>query len=581
MTSFNVGGRVLDLPAKFKLQFVKKNAFFAFDDLEVERTTTFAVPKTPNNLLALGFANDFHRRGEMMRRKVEAQMQNGLVTRDGYLYVGSFNGSEFECIFVTGDLLFLQAIKELGDWSEYIPENIVCRLNSPIVSSGGSQSEIAARVNYRTDGNVQPSWLLPRAAELACANAGASVQWGDTLQRLEGQRIIAGKPKGVPETPVTMTRWYVDMPTTSAPYPIENNVAIAGDDTLGGVIETDATKTLRKVSGSWDNPVESYGYAKQWIARQDLSLHFSDDTPANIFIGTVNEAGGVGFIGGYSFTKNSDGSVIITGEPLAGRDVEITTGQTFLFFTPADLHSLAEEPAAIGGWSISNNTLVCSVIITGAKEQPENAVVRARDNVPEMTIVELLKVIAALTGQVLSVDNGNVVFVENVLGVNMRDDLHVIKWGELTRTFSDYAQRNIVKFESDEQIVSADRLQALYTINNVNLTEEKELLTIPMSEGDQVYWGSDRVIFVRGDFGGYTLALGLVSVYMQRVSLIANGYLQGLCNASTSVVMECRFSALDFERLTYGTRLWFDGSAWVWNEAQWSNNVARFALSRI
>jgi hypothetical protein len=219
------------------------------------------------------------------------------------------------------------------------------------------------------------------------------------------------------------------------------------------------------------------------------------------------------------------------------------------------------------------------VTIAGAKEQPNNAVVRARDNVPKMTIVELLKVIAALTGQVLSVENGSVVFVENILGGTMRDDLHVIKWGELMRTFSDYAQRNIVKFESDEQIAIADRLQAVYTIDNVNLTEENELLTIPMSEGKQVYWGSDRVIFVRGDFEGYTLSLGIFGVYMQRVELVANGYLQGLCNFSTSVVMECRFSALDFDRLTYGTRIWFDGSAWVWTEAQWSNNVARFSLS--
>lgn len=572
---------MLDLPANFKLQFVKKNPLFAFDELEVERTTTFAVPKTPNNLLAFGFANDFHRRGEMMRRRVEAQMQNGLVTLDGYLYVGSFNGEDFECIFMTGDLLFLKAIKELGDWSGYIPGDVVCRLNSTIISASGSQSVVAARVNYRTDGNVHPSWLLPSVAELACASAGASVQWGDTLQRLEGQRIIVGNPKGVPETPVTMKRWYIDAPTTSVPYPIENNVAIEGNDTLGGVIETDATKTLRKISGSWEQPVESYGYVKQWIARQDLSIRFSDDTPDNIFIGTVNDAGGVGFIGDYSFAKNSDGSVIITGEPLAGRDVEITTGQRFLLFTPDDLHSLAEEPAAIGGWSISNNTLVCSVTITGATDQSENAVIRARDNVPKMTIVELLKVIAALTGQVLSVENGSIVFVENVLGTTMRDGLHVIKWGELTRTFSDYAQRNIVKFESDEKIVIADRLQAVYTVDNVNLTEEKELLTIPMSEGEQVYWGSDRVIFVRGDFDGYTLALGIFGVYMQRVELVTNGYLQGLCNSSTSVVMECRFSALDFERLTYGTRVWFDGSAWVWTEAQWSNNVARFSLSRI
>lgn len=573
MTSFNVGGRVLDLPANFKLQFVKKNPLFAFDELEVERTTTFAVPKTPNNLLALGFANDFHRRGEVMRRKVEAQMQSGTVTRDGYLYVGSFNGSEFECIFVTGDLLFLQRLRDLGDISQFIDAGLMCANNAQIVSANQSENTPAGRVDYKTDGRVNPSWLLSEIVTQAVTNSGASVDLGDTLQSVAGYRIICGSFHGVAPTPVTLTRtWLAEqVPYNSPETPVTNTMTAQGLDVILD------SEVFEYPIFSYDNQTaqQYYGKVEQVVARQDLVITFPDDTPDTLFIGTALMSGQFDFLGGYRF-RQSGSTYLIEGEPLAGRSVEIATGTAFCLITPEDLLISGD----FGGWRISKGTLFVSVVIEGKKDQPENAIIRAKDNLPEMTVVELLKVLAVLSGRLLSVEGGQVVFADSVEGDTLLDGLRVIKWSELVRTFGDYAQRNTIEFASDEQLAQADRVAAVYTLDNENIELAKGLLTIPMSEGSRVWDYARFVLFVRGDFDGYTLSAGGVT-YLEQVALPKNESLQNVLDKSTSLTMESRFGMFDFDRLTAKKMIYFDGARWVWTEAQWSNGIARFSLSQI
>lgn len=572
MTSFNVGGRVLDLPANFKLQFVKKNPLFAFDELEVERTTTFAVPKTPNNLLALGFANDFHRRGEMMRRKVAAQMQSGTVTRDGYLYVGSFNGSEFECIFVTGDLLFLQRLRDLGDISQFIDAGLVCANNAPIVSANQSENTPAGRVNYKTDGTVNPSWLFSEIVTQAVTNSGASVDLGNTLQSVAGYRIICGAPKGVAPAPVTLTRtWLAEqVPYNSPETTVTNTMTAQGLDVILEieVFEYPIFSVERATAQQY------YGKVEQVVARQDLVVTFPDDTPDTLFIGTALMSGQFDFLGGYSFRRSGD-TLIVEGEPLAGRSVEIPTGTGFCLLTGDDLMTGEFE-----GWRISQGTLSVSVVIEGKKDQPENAIIRAKDNLPEMTVVELLKVLATLSGRLLSVEGGEVVFADSVEGDTLLDGLQVIKWSELARAFSDYSQRNTIEFASDEQLAQADRVAAVYTLDNENIELAKALLTIPMSEGSRVWDYARFVLFVRSDFEGYTLSAGGVT-HLEQVTLPKNESLQNVLDKSTSLTMESRFGMFDFDRLTAKKMIYFDGARWVWTEAQWSNGIARFSLSQI
>lgn len=575
MTSFNVGGRVLDLPANFKLQFVKKNPLFAFDELEVERTTTFAVPKTPNNLLALGFANDFHRRGEMMRRKVEAQMQSGTVTRDGYLYVGSFNGSEFECIFVTGDLLFLQRLRDLGDISQFIDDTIFERNTSSIWNAERSSEIRWGRVRYMTDGDIKLSANLNDIVDMVIANSGAAVDISTLGVDLSQYRIISGENKGIAETQITIDRTFLSYPVIGSQDPVlMNNISV----NIGGIFSVvdERYKPLIQLR----NNIGYAGYVRCLRAEQDLLLSFPNETSDTVFLGTPNESGGWNFLGGYSFTK-SGGTLVVTGSPLAGRSVDIPLGQTFCIVYLYDyVYEQSSGGVLTDGWQIDPTPISVSCVVSGRSEQSNGANIRLKDNLPEMTVVELLKVLATLSGRLLSVEGGQVVFKDSVEGDTLLDGLQVIKWLELTRAFSDYAQRNTIDFASDEQLAQADRVAMVYTLDNENIELAKSLLTIPMSEGSRVWDYAQFVLFVRGDFDGYTLSAGGVT-YLEQVTLPKNESLQSVLGKSTSLVMECRFGMYDFDRLTAKKMIYFDGARWVWTEAQWSNGIARFSLSQI
>ena len=111
-------GVLLDLYDNAGLQFTHSNPLFAFDDLKCERTTNFKLPATPTNDRVFSLAKIPAYSGEGMRRKFTCKLQAGAVVRDGYLYVANFDGKDYNAVFVTGELVGLQRIKDLGKLSE-------------------------------------------------------------------------------------------------------------------------------------------------------------------------------------------------------------------------------------------------------------------------------------------------------------------------------------------------------------------------------------------------------------------------------------------------------------------------------
>lgn len=581
MMSFNVGGKFLDLPSDFDLQFTKKNPLFAFDDLECERTTSFSVPKTPNNMQIFGFSNDYHRRGVAMRERVCAQWQNGIVVKDGYLYVSKFSGNDFECIFVTGELLFLRDLRELGTVNQFIDSSIMCALNGALINAGDSSDVNAARVKYdvETSSQIKPSWLLPHICNRVVANSGARVDFGEALQDIAGFRVVTGTKKGVPETKLKLKRLFRDHPTENEPYPIENYLQIDGDDKLDGIISNDSDILVRLTTNTWENPIFFYGYFNQWVSRQKIIIKFAEDTSDDIFLAEAVD-GTVSFLGGYSFYVTIDGIVRYEGEPLAGREVEINAGQRFILLTPDDGLGFLGAPQAIAGFSITRD-LYCDVTITGVDEQPNDAYIRARDNFPEITIVELLKTVSSLTGKILSVKDDKVVFVKDVTaGSTLPITDYIIQTSDLTRTFTDYARHNIIDFDRDEELNETRAVVMDYTIDNVNIDSDKELYKIPFSDGDLHFNGSENVFTIRDEYDGYTLAVGRTGINMERIFLQKNNSLQRLLDISTSIQLQCRMPIATFERLSAESIIYYDGAKWLWTYAKWSKGIAVLSLSK-
>lgn len=573
MMRFNVGGWFLELPANFNLQLKKSNILFAFDNIALERTTSFSVPATLHNTGIFGWSNDFHYYGEKGRKRMQAQLQMDGVTKDGYLYITKYTPDAFECVFVTGELLGLADIKALGDWSQFIlPSNGVL-LDSAVKFADDGDNYSAARVEYKTDGYVMPSWKLASYAEMALNGAGVLADWGEVLDKIASHRIVIGKAKGVPETPCTFTRGYLAEQTSATPYPVLNSTLMDDAGELVGVI-TNAQSDYPIFKVKTADAVQYYGYVQQWIARQDLTLSFVDDTPDTLFLASAQMNGTFAFLGGYEFA--ADGT--ITGEPLKGREIELQTGQTFLLISQNDY--LRPGVGEFEGWTIANETLTANVVIKGADEQPNNAYIRVKDNVPEMTIVELLKTCAALSGTILSYRAGEVVFVDDIAGGAFRELDKPLKWESLTRGVADYAQRNTIAFKSAESVLSSEKIVATYAIDNVNIAEAKELFVLPFSEGQD----SAGMLYIGSAFDGYTLGTWNAeqsNTYLSRVSLPLNASLQSILEQGTSIVAEVKMTEQKFDTLKNDMVLFFEHSAWVWTDGVWSNGVARLSLSKV
>lgn len=573
MMRFNVGGWFLELPANFNLQLKKSNILFAFDNISLERTTSFSVPATPHNTSIFGWSNDFHYYGEKGRKRMQAQLQMDGVTKDGYLYITKYTPDAFECVFVTGELLGLADIKALGDWSQFILPSNGVSLDGAVKYADDGNDYSAARVQYKTDGYIMPSWKLASYAEMALNGAGVLADWGDVLDKIKSHRIVIGKAKGVTETPCTFTRGYLAEQINTTPYPVLNSTLMDDAGELVGVI-TNAQSDYPIFRVKTADAVQYYGYVQQWIARQDLTLSFADDTPDTLFLASAQMNGTFSFLGGYEFA--ADGT--ITGEPLKGREIELQTGQTFLLISQNDY--LRPGVGEFEGWTIANETLTANVVVKGANEQPNNAYIRVKDNVPAMTIVELLKTCAALSGTILSYRAGEVVFVEDIAGGAFRELDKPLKWESLTRGVADYAQRNTIAFKSAESVLSSEKIVATYAIDNVNIAEAKELFVLPFSEGQD----SAGVLYIGSAFDGYTLGTWNAersNTYLSRVTLPLNASLQSILEQGTSIVAEVKMTEQKFDTLKNDMVLFFEHSAWVWTDGVWSNGVARLSLSKV
>ena len=117
---FNVGGQFLELPDNFSVQFKKTNILFAFDKAECERSASFDVPDTPTNDRIFGISKWIQTSGDGMRRRYDAQLQASGVTKDGYLYVDSYSKGKYKAVFVTGELLGLQRLRNAGKIPELL-----------------------------------------------------------------------------------------------------------------------------------------------------------------------------------------------------------------------------------------------------------------------------------------------------------------------------------------------------------------------------------------------------------------------------------------------------------------------------
>lgn len=587
-------GVVLDLYENTDLQFTHKNPLFAFDKLECERTTQFKLPSTPTNDRVLELARIPAYKGTGMRQRFAAELQAGTVVKSGYLYVSEYDGTDYAAVFVTGELVGLQAIRNAGKVRDVLQYNqtILWDDSAVVAANGGTIANIALVDYEKKTAHVNPSISLRWLIEEMAAAIGAQVNLTNTGAATRVRLFESTEDYGLDDWQAAMS------------YDANNPAGTTITPRMGVLNYHTATAYVwraNSIQGSfnieWDElnaeQLEAVDF-KQISCNYKIVLTFSENTPENLCLvtgdlverNTLNDVTNqIHFIDERKFSK-SGGSTVYTGEPLAGRRVEIDaytpffllSGDGYLYTQPTAL----DQEADIGYYIENAMSYIADIQISidhkweYGEEVPWNALL------PDLTLVELLKMYAYMAGTLLYYD-GTVKFdLLNLAAFTLKQADTLTKRGQVKRTFADYAQRNLVQYDSAEYVLQGERIITEYTIDNENLEEEKELATLKVSEGRRRPNGTNERVYIPDYDGGFTAAnASMADTKMLRVPLPKNANLQALCTASTQFVVEARMTMMEYNTITAKTLLLIDGTKYTWTERSWQKDVAKFTLAKV
>lgn len=568
MTRLLCNGVALDLYDEAGLQFTHKNPLFAFDNLECERTTQFKLPCTKTNDALLSLARVPAYAGTGMRQRFTAQLQDGVTVKNGYLYVSNYDGKDYAAIFVTGELVGLQAIKNLGTLAEIMSFTNKETLGGSSVAPSAATNDIWKNVLYKypTGELLRPSIQLNELYNAVCTAHSITAQ--PLPASVAGVRIIPDKMNGIQETSISFTATASSM-ATDGTHPVCDK---ANAGTLDYMFTLQNARVMRRVG---DNPPYTVytGTVQQLKCNQKTTIKFPDNWDDDLFIGYFLDGdsfsvGEFSFYGDRSFDENH----VVTGQSLKGLEVTIEQGDAFMIISKSDYINEMTSSGLALGWGFQN--LSCSFTVSGEVDG-SGAFVRLQDNMPDMTFTDLLKAVAALAGCVLNYTDANGLIFEPLVlsGYTQHVLKNITKRSEVQRTFSDYVQNNIVRFEG-----APSRGQAIaYTIQNDNLDSEKELQVIPFSDG----LSQDGLLFVPKDVDKPTVGDDGGDASLSAMTLPKNAGVQTLCNASTQFKVEARMTMAEYNEITAKTLLLVDNTLYIWTERSWQKNTGKFTLAKV
>lgn len=580
MIRFNIlGVGELELPDNFSVQFSYNNSLFAFDNMQLSRTTEFDVPATPNNNKLLGFAGDPSNDGYFLRRRLQAQMYTPGGAVQGVIYFNSFEGGMYKCIFVYGELVKFVAIKELGKISNYInvPDTLTTTPPHTILTSYYADGKLPfnfawykyfngiSSANIMQGGvNYSPTVKLAYLLNTACSRVGITLDTTAISEAYNGIGIILqGNSK---ETRTTCT--FSGVPTTTL------NV------TGGAGYLLRVSKTFKY---SEEGALYIYGY--RVLSRRSV---YCFEAQQNMTIKPTATTKSL-------YVLTGDGRQILAASPITGKEIQLSRGEYFTFCETADL--FMGQPWKSQTYTTDIGSVTCEVWSETDSEVAIGDTYYLRDNLPEVTAMDLIKTVANITGTGVSFDNNlnKLTFFDynfSRLGAKELDDI-VIEYKGIKRTFLDYAKSNDVTFDNDSYVNLLYNIS--YRIDNGILADNKVVFNVPFSSGNNE---STNSVVVR-DFSTETppkklatkstiaVASKVASVTtLRHISQLVSGLnlganLRNIIANSTTIELVIKMTLSDFMKMGNKDTFRYRGRHYVCASGSYSDNTATLVLIQI
>lgn len=565
--------RELQLSDGTNLELTDKSIIFSFDDLMCQRTSNIELPATPKNLKALDLSNDLHTNGGTCRRRLNATIVEGIVSIRGYVYVSSYNHSKktFSVCFVGGELTRLIDIKAAGSIRNYLDDmtNTAKLVHiTDAFPANFSNLPVYACVK-RYSGNPNPSIDYDALINQACLTFGVSypaLHGANKLARLE-----CGKINGIPEYSGRLVETRVQM---QSPVLNASGFADRGVNPVGIA----AVETLLKfhLAGMPDTTYNLYCY--QALTPIEIRIDSGLDSSSSGHRGHT-----IQFIKGEPYTPYSTGSYF--GQVVNGYN-DVITGEWYQFAT-GDIFALVDADNVLtgGGQGYDTDAFIfdCNITIRSSVSGEDLVIgdmIRLRDNLPDVTLIDLMKYMAALEGKILYYTEANGFSFEDIHQSETRELDNIISMTEQRRTIGDMAQSNIVELNHDG-VSESYQSSISYEIDNDNIDERKVLITLPYSEGDG---REGKTVTVTTDnWSIYNASEDSTTrgEYCTKVVLEKNSSLENVFSAATELIVEAPMTLLEYTALHPLVRILCRNAAWMWIEKRWKEGICTLKLVKI
>lgn len=303
-------------------------------------------------------------------------------------------------------------------------------------------------------------------------------------------------------------------------------------------------------------------------------------------------------------------SACLPNNALAGATVELPPNQMFVFARREDFacNAVPSSYAGIQGWHIIydcqprfHSYIFDLDVEAEVVETPTEWRLSKRDNLPEVTALDLLRTLSAVTGKVLYyTDNSGIEYRDLGKAEFQRQDWssRIISVKKATPKFGDFERSNVVKYANDKMTTERQMIKVSYDSEVAMLTNTKELQTLPFScVGERAIGGTQYaishgyagynyqriyVVNVNGDAPDKDIMSSITEGdnYLQRQQLQLNQTIKKLAMHPLQVEVVLSMTNYEYSKVTPFTIIHLNGVDYVWGESSWQKGQATFALNK-
>ena len=578
MIRININGvGFLDFDPKTNISFKKKNVQFLWSNIETGRSTEFSVPATDTNRKLLGFADDTVEYGDMMRKRLDCEIQYSGGLCAATIVVKKYNGGRFSCV------LYYPKSDALEKLNDVQLKDCLCTIGGVTFDPSNAVSADDANLpltpvsivwyngSYSTEGGqLRWTYMPSLSVKLYIENILDHIGINHDLDIPRNLRIVSPTLKGAGEVIGTIAKTGLEAGTIDA--------------SLQNFFEFKTDAELK-----WWSDFLGIGHTVDcWAIRPkvDVEVTFPSDFPNNVQLYNRN---------GNTYNpvtdRYRDSSGTWHGEPLASRTVTLRAGQWFWILDGSWLHYDTQTNEYFTGWKNDTSPFSYSLKVARSENIAVGEVWSPVYNHPDMTVIEYLRSVALMLGEELFYD-----YDDNVLRMQGQDvgstqieaskdvvsieqvSRNIIDWGDNTRF-------EVVKFDSEDYVENP--ITSEMEVNNSTL-EGKTENTIKFSEGEDD--GSGNVFIDDTEFSStppkvtakkWTIAKSGTGKVLRRVE-IENYAENGLiANRSTCLVARVKMDLYDYMHLTGQAVFMYRGTMYVWTSVNWTNGVATLTLQAL